>query len=45
VIGFCIWDNADGMQARKLNMSSALGMVLDHGLDSINAWLCIIPAS
>jgi len=43
VIGFCIWDNADGKQARKLKNSSPLGMVLDHGLDSINGWLCVLP--
>jgi len=43
VIGFCIWDNADGKQARKLKNSSPLGMVLDHGLDSINGWLCMLP--
>lgn len=32
-------DNMDGKQARRTNSSSALGMVFDHGCDSINASL------
>jgi phosphatidylglycerophosphate synthase len=52
VIGFCvppfklnaqIWDNCDGKQARKTKNSSPLGMILDHGIDSANAWLCVMP--
>ena len=32
-------DNMDGKQARKTRTSSALGLLLDHGCDSINAAL------
>jgi len=33
------FDNMDGKQARKTGSSSPLGMLYDHGLDSINGWL------
>lgn len=29
----------DGKQARKIGASSSLGMVLDHGCDSMNAFI------
>jgi ethanolaminephosphotransferase len=36
---FCymICDNCDGKQARRTKASSPLGMLLDHGLDSMTA--------
>jgi len=33
------FDNMDGKQARKTGSSSPLGMLYDHGLDSMNGWL------
>lgn len=33
------FDNMDGKQARKTNSSSSLGMLYDHGLDSISGWI------
>lgn len=33
------FDNMDGKQARRTGSSSALGMLYDHGLDSISGWL------
>lgn len=44
-IGFCIWDNADGKKARKDKNASPLGMALDHGLDTCNAWFTVIPCA
>lgn len=35
-------DNADGKQARKLGASSPLGMLFDHGCDSLSTGLFII---
>jgi ethanolaminephosphotransferase len=35
-------DNCDGKQAIKTNNSSALGMILDHGFDSISAMMNFI---
>lgn len=32
-------DNMDGKQARRTGSSSALGLLFDHGCDSINAGL------
>ena len=32
-------------QARKDGNASPLGMIYDHGLDSINGWLCTIPVA
>lgn len=32
-------DNLDGKQARRTSSSSPLGMLFDHGLDSICSWL------
>ncbi len=29
-------DNMDGKQARRIGASSALGMLMDHGCDSLN---------
>lgn len=36
---FCymICDNTDGKQARRTGSSSPLGMLIDHGMDSITA--------
>ncbi len=36
---FCymICDNCDGKQARRTGTSSPLGMLLDHGMDSVTA--------
>jgi phosphatidylglycerophosphate synthase len=38
---FCyiILDNCDGKQARRTGSTSPLGMLLDHGLDSVTAVL------
>lgn len=36
------FDNMDGKQARKTGSSSPLGMLYDHGLDSISGWLMAI---
>ena len=38
-----IIDSSDGKQARKLKNSTALGMILDHGLDSISITLIFMP--
>lgn len=32
-------DNMDGKQARKIGASSSLGLLMDHGCDSLNAYL------
>jgi ethanolaminephosphotransferase len=32
-------DNMDGKQARRLKVSTALGMLYDHGLDTITGWV------
>ena len=32
-------DNMDGKQARKIGASSSLGLMMDHGCDSLNAYL------
>ena len=32
-------DNMDGKQARKTQTSSPLGMLLDHGLDTVSSWM------
>jgi ethanolaminephosphotransferase len=34
---YIICDNCDGKQARRTGTTSALGMLLDHGLDSVTA--------
>jgi len=33
------WDNMDGKQARKTGSSSPLGMLYDHGLDTMTGWI------
>ncbi len=33
------FDNMDGKQARRTNSSSSLGMLYDHGLDSLSGWI------
>jgi len=33
------FDNMDGKQARRTNSSSSLGMLYDHGLDSVSGWM------
>lgn len=38
-----LFDNIDGKQARRTKNATPLGMLFDHGLDSINCWL--IPIS
>ena len=38
-------DNMDGKQARRTGTSSPLGLLFDHGCDSINSTLCAIPMS
>jgi ethanolaminephosphotransferase len=32
-------DNMDGKQARKIGASSPLGLIMDHGCDSVNAFI------
>lgn len=39
VLLYQIFDNLDGKQARKTSSSSALGMLFDHGTDSMVTWL------
>jgi len=34
---YMICDNTDGKQARRTGSSSPLGMLIDHGMDSITA--------
>lgn len=34
---YIICDNTDGKQARRTGSSSPLGMLIDHGMDSITA--------
>ena len=36
---YCIADNTDGKQARRLKKTSAIGEYLDHGLDCVTALL------
>ena len=43
--GFCVFwyqtlDNIDGKQARRLQNSSALGMIMDHGCDALGV-ICL----
>ena len=38
-------DNADGKQARKTNNSSPLGLLFDHGADSLNTALLAMTLS
>jgi len=33
------FDNMDGKQARRTGSSSSLGMLYDHGLDSVSGWI------
>ena len=35
-------DNCDGKQARKLGLSTPLGMMFDHGVDSLCVSLCTV---
>ena len=32
-------DNMDGKQARKIGASSPLGLIMDHGCDSMNTFI------
>jgi ethanolaminephosphotransferase len=32
-------DNMDGKQARKIGASSPLGLIMDHGCDSLNSFI------
>jgi len=34
---YMLCDNTDGKQARRTGSSSPLGMLIDHGMDSISA--------
>lgn len=34
---YMVCDNCDGKQARRTGTSSPLGMLLDHGMDSVTA--------
>lgn len=34
---YMVCDNSDGKQARRTGTSSPLGMLLDHGMDSVTA--------
>lgn len=36
-------DNMDGKQARKTQSSSPLGLLFDHGCDSMNTFVMVIP--
>lgn len=36
------FDNMDGKQARRTGSSSPLGMLYDHGLDSVSGWVMAI---
>jgi ethanolaminephosphotransferase len=36
-MGYMLCDNTDGKQARRTGSSSPLGMLIDHGMDSITA--------
>lgn len=36
---YCVADNTDGRQARRLKLSSAIGEYLDHGLDCVTSLL------
>lgn len=36
---YCLADNTDGMQARRLKLSSPVGEYLDHGLDCVTSLL------
>lgn len=36
-------DNMDGKQARKIGASSPLGLLFDHGCDSINTGILLMP--
>lgn len=38
-------DNCDGKQARKLGLSTPLGMIIDHGCDSFMTTIATILAS
>ena len=45
---FCLFmyqtlDNMDGKQARKINASSPLGLLFDHGCDAISAGMTAVP--
>jgi phosphatidylglycerophosphate synthase len=36
IFAFIVLDNLDGKQARRTKTSSALGMLFDHGCDSLS---------
>ena len=38
-------DNMDGKQARKIGASSPLGLLFDHGCDSLNTGILLIPVA
>jgi ethanolaminephosphotransferase len=39
ILCYQILDNTDGKQARKTKTSSPLGMLFDHGCDSLTSWI------
>ena len=48
VYGLCVFtyhvlDSSDGKQARRIGNCSPLGMILDHGLDSVSITLMFLP--
>ncbi|KAF4714342.1 phosphotransferase 1, partial [Perkinsus olseni] len=45
VIAYSFFDNLDGKQARRLGLSSPLGLLIDHGCDSINVVVSIFSTA
>ncbi|EER12619.1 phosphatidyltransferase, putative [Perkinsus marinus ATCC 50983] len=45
VLAYQLFDNLDGKQARRLGLSSALGLVVDHGCDGINIVMSTFSAA
>lgn len=42
IFAYQLLDNSDGKQARATQNSSPLGMLFDHGTDSLSCWLICI---
>ncbi|KAF4674927.1 phosphotransferase 1 [Perkinsus chesapeaki] len=45
VLLYQLFDNLDGKQARRLGLSSALGLIVDHGCDGINVVMSTFSAA
>ncbi|KAF4657112.1 phosphotransferase 1 [Perkinsus olseni] len=45
VLAYQLFDNLDGKQARRLGLSSALGLLVDHGCDGINVVMSTFSAA